>query len=282
MRYLTLVRHAKSRHNLPGLTDLERPLAERGERDAPLMGQRCLARGLRPTVIVTSPAVRAYRTAELLAAELNYPASKIQVEDGVYTSGAATLLKLVRRFQDAWEHVLLVGHNPTLTDAVNAWTDASVDNVPTMGVAAIQFEAPSWSSVKRGTLRFFDYPKNTERPPQSLERQSTAGCRVALADALGQLPGPHGERFASVVRNQWLEIEIYAPRGFDPQEPHTRNEIYWIQAGRGTYVCEGERVQFGPGDLLFAAAGAVHRFEEFTDDLVAWVLFYGPERPDSV
>lgn len=70
---------------------------------------------------------------------------------------------------------------------------------------------------------------------------------------------------------------IYAPRGVDPQQPHTRDEIYFVAAGSGKYVCGETRTAFGATDLLFAAAGVEHRFENFSDDLVVWVLFYGPE-----
>ena len=74
-----------------------------------------------------------------------------------------------------------------------------------------------------------------------------------------------------------LSVEIYAPRGTDPQKPHTRDEVYFVAAGTGDYVCGDTRQSFGLTDLLFAAAGVVHRFENFTDDLTVWVLFYGPE-----
>lgn len=72
-------------------------------------------------------------------------------------------------------------------------------------------------------------------------------------------------------------MEIYAPRGTDPQQPHTRDEVYFVAGGTGEYICGESRQAFGPTDLLFAAAGVVHRFENFTDDLTVWVLFYGPE-----
>ncbi|HKE56746.1 MAG TPA: cupin domain-containing protein [Pyrinomonadaceae bacterium] len=98
-----------------------------------------------------------------------------------------------------------------------------------------------------------------------------------VADALKRLPGPNGERFATTFERGSLEVEIYAPRGTDPQQPHTRDEIYFVVSGSGDYVCGDSRQQFGPTDILFAAAGVVHRFENFTDDLVLWVLFYGPE-----
>lgn len=100
---------------------------------------------------------------------------------------------------------------------------------------------------------------------------------ATVAEALARLPGPDGERFASVFKHGSLEVEIYAPRGTDPQQPHTRDEIYVVVTGTGEYVCGDMRRTFGPGDLLFAAAGAVHRFENFSGDLTLWVLFYGPE-----
>ncbi len=101
--------------------------------------------------------------------------------------------------------------------------------------------------------------------------------RKTVGDALTKLPGPNGERFAVIAEHGTLEVEIYAPRGNDRQKPHTRDEIYFVVTGTGEYLCGESRTTFGPSDLLFAAAGAVHRFENFTDDLVVWVLFWGPE-----
>ena len=96
-------------------------------------------------------------------------------------------------------------------------------------------------------------------------------------DALNQLPGASGKRFVQLFRHGSLEVELYAPRGSDPQKPHKRDEVYVIVAGTGAFFNGTTRSVFGPGDLLFVPAGTAHRFEDFTDDLVAWVLFYGPE-----
>ena len=74
-----------------------------------------------------------------------------------------------------------------------------------------------------------------------------------------------------------LTVKVYAPRGTDPQQPHTRDEAYVVISGTGTFVHGEKREPFGPGDFLFASAGVVHRFEDFTDDFAVWVLFYGPE-----
>lgn len=101
--------------------------------------------------------------------------------------------------------------------------------------------------------------------------------RASVAEALTLLPGAGGERFAKVLGHESLLVEIYAPRGTDPQQPHTRDELYVVVAGGGRFVNGGERHAFGPGDVLFVPAGVEHRFEEFTEDLVVWVVFYGPE-----
>jgi mannose-6-phosphate isomerase-like protein (cupin superfamily) len=74
-----------------------------------------------------------------------------------------------------------------------------------------------------------------------------------------------------------LVAKVYAPRGTDPQQPHTRDEAYFVISGSGTFVHGDRRNAFAAGDFLFAAAGVVHRFEDFSDDFAVWVLFYGPE-----
>ena len=101
---------------------------------------------------------------------------------------------------------------------------------------------------------------------------------LKLDDGLSLLPGPGGERFVQVFEHGSLTVEVYAPRGRDPQQPHTRDEVYVVARGRGEFVSEdGGRVSFEPNDFLFAAAGVAHRFENFSDDFAVWVLFYGPE-----
>jgi mannose-6-phosphate isomerase-like protein (cupin superfamily) len=99
----------------------------------------------------------------------------------------------------------------------------------------------------------------------------------AVEQGLDRLPGPRGERYTLLLRHGTLEVELYAPRGTDPQSPHDRDEVYVVVRGTGWFVNGPTRERFDPGDLLFVPAGVVHRFEEFTDDLVVWVMFYGPQ-----
>lgn len=100
---------------------------------------------------------------------------------------------------------------------------------------------------------------------------------LTLDAALTRIPGHRGERFAELFRHGTLSVEIYAPRGTDPQQPHTRDEVYVVAQGRGRFLNGGVRHRFGPGDVLFVPAGVVHRFEDFSEDLAVWVFFYGPE-----
>ena len=106
---------------------------------------------------------------------------------------------------------------------------------------------------------------------------SSTTVHLGPGELLAKLPGANGERFVAGFRHGTLEVELYAPRGHDPQTAHRRDEVYVVISGRGEFVRGTERDRFVPGDLLFVAAGVEHRFERFTDDLAVWVLFYGPD-----
>jgi mannose-6-phosphate isomerase-like protein (cupin superfamily) len=101
--------------------------------------------------------------------------------------------------------------------------------------------------------------------------------KITLSEALDRLPGPQGERSVGLFEHGSLVVKLYAPRGNDPQTPHSRDEVYVVAQGSGEFVCAGARQNFGPNDVLFAAAGVEHRFENFSEDLAVWVMFYGPE-----
>jgi len=100
---------------------------------------------------------------------------------------------------------------------------------------------------------------------------------LTISQGLKRLPGSQGERFVELFQHGTLAVELYAPRGDDPQTPHTRDEVYVVAQGSGRFRNGSERHGFGPGDVLFVPAGVTHRFEEFSDDLAVWVFFYGPE-----
>lgn len=101
--------------------------------------------------------------------------------------------------------------------------------------------------------------------------------RFTVAEGMAAIPGPAGQRFATLFARGTLELELYAPRGTDAQQPHRKDELYVVVTGAGVFVCDDRRTPFGPGDCLFAAAGSVHRFESFSEDLAVWVVFWGPD-----
>jgi mannose-6-phosphate isomerase-like protein (cupin superfamily) len=100
---------------------------------------------------------------------------------------------------------------------------------------------------------------------------------ATVAELLAHLPGPKGERFAAAYDRDEVTVELYAPRGTDPQQPHTRNEVYVVVQGRGEFCCDGDRHPVGAGDVLLVLPGVAHRFERFSDDFAAWGIFW-PQR----
>src|SRR5215207_7207575 len=97
---------------------------------------------------------------------------------------------------------------------------------------------------------------------------------ISLKASEPLLPTPNGQRFVQLFSHGTLEVELYAPRDSDPQQPHTRDEVYVEARGSGVFVKSEERFPFVPGDVLFVPARVIHRFEDFTDDLAVWVFFY--------
>ena len=162
MKRLLLCRHAKSSWANPGQEDFDRPLNERGERNAPDMGRRLRERGEVPSRVVSSPARRALTTASLMAAELGIPRADIVIEDGLYEASVATWLRVIAALPASAESVLMVGHNPTLTELGNLLCpQIRIDNIPTCGLLRLDFDVRQWSAV-RGTEPIdwlFDYPK---------------------------------------------------------------------------------------------------------------------------
>ena len=100
-------------------------------------------------------------------------------------------------------------------------------------------------------------------------RFTVAEARVA--------PIAPGARSALLAQRGSMKLRYYAPPGkTDPQTPHDQDELYIVVSGHGTFLAGDRRTPFGPGDVLFVAAGVVHRFESFSDDFATWVVFYGP------
>jgi mannose-6-phosphate isomerase-like protein (cupin superfamily) len=107
--------------------------------------------------------------------------------------------------------------------------------------------------------------------------------KVSLAQALARLPAaptatyPQGAPFVTMMAGGTMFVEVFAPKGDDLQQPHTQDELYFIQRGKGELVVNGQRFDAEAGDAFFVAAGVAHRFENFSEDFVTWVVFYGKQ-----
>lgn len=144
MKQLWIVRHAKSDWGNPGLADFDRPLNNRGLRDAPAMGEWLDRQGVEPELLLCSPARRAKHTAEQIAKAISYPLGKIRFEQRIYEADPETLLALIGLTESNIGSLMLVGHNPGLTLLVNILGGGPLDNLPTCAVAALQFDCDDW------------------------------------------------------------------------------------------------------------------------------------------
>ncbi len=100
---------------------------------------------------------------------------------------------------------------------------------------------------------------------------------IRFAEAQASIPGPGGERAASVLRRGTLDVVLGLPVAPNQQTPHAQDEIYVVVRGRGVLIHDGKRDSFQSGDLLFVAAGCEHHYDDFTENLALWRIFYGPD-----
>lgn len=165
MKYLYLVRHAKSSWDDLSLQDAKRPLSERGMRDAPRMAKRFKEKGVTVDQMITSHAVRALATCRSFCDTLKYPHDHIRIEPSLYHASEDGMLQLVHDLKDTVDTVMIFGHNPGLTDFVNSLNGETISNVPTTGIVAFSFDVDSWKDISwgSGSMLFFDYPKSRVR-----------------------------------------------------------------------------------------------------------------------
>ena len=158
MKTLFLVRHAKSSWDHPGLRDHDRPLNERGHRIAPLMATTLQSLGVAPDALVSSPAKRAFSTAEYFAKAFGKPVADIEIEDDIYEAMPLEIFRVIRQLNAAWDTVLLFGHNPTFTEVANHFYAGNrIDNMPTCGIVKITAPVEDWRQFERPAARVSDF-----------------------------------------------------------------------------------------------------------------------------
>lgn len=158
---LFICRHAKSSWIDASLCDHDRPLNRRGESDAPEMGRRLAARGIRPDLIMTSPAVRALQTARHYAEQLACSHAQLLINPRQYAATAQQLLTLIRETAPEVQRLFLVGHNPESTELARLLGGLNMGMLPTCGIVGLSFALSSWQELEVGTgsLLFVDFPK---------------------------------------------------------------------------------------------------------------------------
>jgi len=164
---LFLVRHAKSSWDDPTISDHDRTLNERGYRNAPEMGRRLSDRRVSPDALISSTALRARTTAEIMAGSINYPKDRIVLDRALYHASATELQEYIGGLDDSHFSVMLFGHNPGMTSLVSHLFGLPIDNLPTCGVVHLQFSAESWAEASRSMPceATIDFPKNTTGSP---------------------------------------------------------------------------------------------------------------------
>lgn len=162
MKQLFVIRHAKSSWDSIGQTDFDRPLNERGHRDAPVMAHRLVKAGISFDALVSSPAKRALTTAGYFAEAFDVKKKEIIIADSLYHAPSATFYEVITRdLKDKWDTVALFSHNPGITDFVNSLGIVTLDNMPTCGIIGIKAATENWKDFPQAAKEFllFEYPK---------------------------------------------------------------------------------------------------------------------------
>lgn len=161
MKKLLIIRHAKSSWVNSNETDFERPLNDRGRKNAPDMAERILKRNILPDVIICSAAKRTVETSLLMMKQFGLQQLQLVKKQELYLATPETILETILLLDDAWQTAAIIAHNPGVTDFVNSLCEVKVDDMPTCAVYAIQIKTDSWKNFSTAAKEFlfFDYPK---------------------------------------------------------------------------------------------------------------------------
>lgn len=170
-RLLYLVRHADSRWSEEIQGDFNRILTEEGEQNAAVIAERLLEKNVKPDLILTSPAVRAKATAEILCKELGLDEDDVlDIHPRIYEATGRILQDIINLQLDDVEQLMLVGHNPAISRVVEHFTGHLLENIPPAGAVGVAFETDTWAEVGHasGEFLWYDYPHNTIHRTQSI------------------------------------------------------------------------------------------------------------------
>jgi len=156
MKYILLLRHAKSSWDDPGLDDFDRPLAGRGLEDAPRMGKYLKKIGYRPQYIVSSTAERARQTTELCLEGMKRDESIVRWDNSLYFESVTKYIQAIHHAPENVESIMLVGHNPLIESTatlLSGGKDRTAFRVPTAGLVCLESYAVRWDDINPGTCQ---------------------------------------------------------------------------------------------------------------------------------
>ena len=162
MKSIFLIRHAKSSWDSPTSYDFDRPLNERGHKDAPMMAQRLISQKVTIDAFVSSTAQRAFTTAEYFHKAFKATPSQFILKPELYHAHPSVFYEVIRTLDDEWKTAAIFSHNPGITEAVNSLAVATLDEMPTCAVFGVSADIKHWKEFASADKRFlfFDYPKN--------------------------------------------------------------------------------------------------------------------------
>lgn len=170
MKTIYLIRHAKSSwKNYPGIEDFDRPLNERGEKEAVWTAKRLKQSGAHPEILISSPAVRARSTAQVIAKHIKYPPKKIIFEPAIYESGLREIVNIIKNIDEKYSRAAIFGHNPSMSSVLNYLSSRELGEMPTAAMACLEFEVDTWQKMarKKGKVVFFESPDHLKEKTES-------------------------------------------------------------------------------------------------------------------
>lgn len=161
MKTIYLIRHAKSSWDDNKLSDHDRPLNKRGEKDAPLMAEFLRQSGNEPANFISSTAKRAKRTAQVFAKAFGHKKKDIELHPELYHAAPGEITKLLRKLPDDQASVAIFAHNPGITILANTFQGKHLDNVPTTGIVGVRCPVDRWEkwNPTEAERFLFVYPK---------------------------------------------------------------------------------------------------------------------------
>lgn len=159
MKKLYIVRHAKSSWK-DHVSDMDRGLKKRGKLNAPLIASKLISRGAKVDAIIYSPAKRTTQTSRLINNILQVPVSNVHMHEGLYLAPPKQLINIIKSTPKNVNELMVIAHNPGVTQLVNFLAKEHFENIPTCGTACVLFDIEDWEEISNiGKLGFFIYPK---------------------------------------------------------------------------------------------------------------------------